>query len=124
MRGLLALALAAAFPVMALLLLMLLSHLEDTLSRDIRSARRIPDPPPILRIPVRSAAAHAPPPVPILACPRPAAVGAPPQPSRSAEEPVGDLVAGIPRQRRPDETVPAPALRAARRASRTADEHS
>jgi hypothetical protein len=114
MRGLLSLALAAAFPLAALLLLMLLSHLEDTLPRDIRSARRTPDPPPILRISVRSPAVQTPPPVAILASRTPAAIGALPQPSTPARKPVGGPVADIPRQRRPDETVPAPALRAAR----------
>ena len=32
--------------------LMWLSHLEDTLQRDVRRARRQPEPPPILAIPV------------------------------------------------------------------------
>jgi hypothetical protein len=32
--------------------LMWLSHLEDTLQRDVRRARRHPEPPPILAIPV------------------------------------------------------------------------
>jgi hypothetical protein len=34
-------------------LLLWLAHLEETLPRDVRSARRHPEPPPILSVPVR-----------------------------------------------------------------------
>ena len=47
---------AMLFPVSALALLLLLAHLEDTLPRDVRLARRQPPPPPILAIEVRAAA--------------------------------------------------------------------
>jgi hypothetical protein len=46
--------LALVFPVVCLFLLLWLARLEDTLSRDVRRTERKPEPPPILRIPVRS----------------------------------------------------------------------
>jgi hypothetical protein len=41
--------------------LMWLSHLEDTLQRDVRRAQRHPEPPPILAIPVGPVGQPAPP---------------------------------------------------------------
>ena len=41
------------FAPACLMFLLWLSHLEETLPRDVRRARRRPDPPPILAIPVR-----------------------------------------------------------------------
>ncbi|HET7735942.1 MAG TPA: hypothetical protein VFK52_08220 [Nocardioidaceae bacterium] len=45
--------LALAFPVVCLFLVLWLARLEETLSRDVRRSERKPEPPPILRIPVR-----------------------------------------------------------------------
>ncbi len=42
-------------PVAAFALLLWLTHLEDTLPRDVRSRTRTPDPPPILAVRVRPA---------------------------------------------------------------------
>jgi hypothetical protein len=44
---------ALLFAPACLLFLMWLSHLEDTLQRDVHRARRRPEPPPIVAIPVR-----------------------------------------------------------------------
>lgn len=41
------------FPVAGLALLLWLTHLEETLPRDVRSAGRTPPPPPVLTVPVR-----------------------------------------------------------------------
>jgi hypothetical protein len=60
MRGVLSLVVATVFPLVLLVCLFALSYLEDTLPRDMRQARRTPDPPPILRMPVRPVAAPAP----------------------------------------------------------------
>ncbi len=43
-------------PLLGFGLLFWLAHLEDTLPRDVDRARRKPDPPPILAIPVRRVA--------------------------------------------------------------------
>jgi hypothetical protein len=43
----------ALFPAAGLGLLLWLSHLEETLARDVRSALRSPPPPPILAIPIQ-----------------------------------------------------------------------
>ena len=43
----------AAFPVAALAMLLWLTHLEETLPRDVRSASRTPTPPPVLAVAVR-----------------------------------------------------------------------
>ncbi len=53
MRSVLSVALAAVFPLVLLAWLFTLSYLEDTLPTDMRVARRKPDPPPILQVPVR-----------------------------------------------------------------------
>jgi hypothetical protein len=45
---------ALVFAPALLAFLLWLSHLEDTLERDVRRAQRQPEPPPILAIPVRS----------------------------------------------------------------------
>jgi hypothetical protein len=42
-----------AFPVAGLGLLLWLTHLEETLPRDVRSAMRTSTPPPVLALPVR-----------------------------------------------------------------------
>ena len=57
-----ALTLAAAmlFPVAALVLLLWLTRLEETLPRAVEAARRKPAPPPILAMPVRGSEAVAP----------------------------------------------------------------
>jgi hypothetical protein len=46
---------AVLFPPMCLVFLLWMSHLEDTLTRDVHRARRRPEPAPILAIPVRPA---------------------------------------------------------------------
>jgi hypothetical protein len=56
MAGLLTVTGAMLFPMAGLGFLMWLSHLEDTLTRDVQRARRRPEPPPILAIPVRAVA--------------------------------------------------------------------
>jgi hypothetical protein len=122
MRGILSLVLATVFPVVMLAWLFALSYLEDTLPRDMRSARRTPDPPPILRVPVRARVEPAPlfGTLPV----EPAAVVAEepvePAPAR-ADEPVptpvlvAELAADVPEvpevpdQRVPEENVPAAA---------------
>jgi len=43
----------AAFPVAGLALLLWLTHLEETLPRDVRSAQRTSTPPPVLAVPVQ-----------------------------------------------------------------------
>jgi hypothetical protein len=53
MTVVLVLAGAVLFPLTCLLFLLWMSHLEDTLTRDVHRARRRPEPPPILAIPVR-----------------------------------------------------------------------
>jgi hypothetical protein len=53
------LVLAAAFPIVCLLLVLWLAHLEDTLVRDVRRSERKPEPPPILRIPAQARAREA-----------------------------------------------------------------
>lgn len=53
MAGLAAVAVAVLSPMAGLGFLLWLSHLEDTLTRDVQRARRSPEPPPILAIPVR-----------------------------------------------------------------------
>jgi hypothetical protein len=45
---------ALLFAPALLAFLLWLSHLEDTLERDVRRAQRQPEPPPILAIPVRT----------------------------------------------------------------------
>ena len=47
---------ALLFPVAGLGLILWLTHLEETLPRDVATARRRPPPPPILAIPVRRVA--------------------------------------------------------------------
>jgi len=44
---------ALAFPPAAFALLLWLTHLEETLPRDVRAGMRRPPPPPILAVPVR-----------------------------------------------------------------------
>jgi hypothetical protein len=51
--ALLALGGALLFPAVALVFLLWLTHLEETLDRDVRRAARKPAPPPILAVPVR-----------------------------------------------------------------------
>jgi len=46
--------LALSFPVVCLLMVLWLGRMEDNLVRDVRRARRQPEPPPILRIPSRA----------------------------------------------------------------------
>lgn len=46
---------AMLFPVAGLALILWLNRLEETLPRDVETARRHVEPPPILAIPVRSA---------------------------------------------------------------------
>jgi hypothetical protein len=41
------------FPMAAFALLLWLTHLEETLPRDVRAGMRRPEPPPILSMPVR-----------------------------------------------------------------------
>jgi hypothetical protein len=43
---------ALLFPVVGLLVLLWLGHLEDTLPRDVRAAERSPDPAPIRAVPL------------------------------------------------------------------------
>jgi hypothetical protein len=57
MSVVLVLAGALLFPPMCLVFLLWMSHLEDTLTRDVHRARRRPEPAPILAIPVRRPAA-------------------------------------------------------------------
>ena len=45
---------AMLFPVLGLGLILWLTHLEETIPRDVRKAQREPPPPPILRVPVRA----------------------------------------------------------------------
>src|SRR5436189_83482 len=52
--ALLALGGALLFPAVALAFLLWLTHLEDTLPRDVQRAVRKPAPPPILSVPVRN----------------------------------------------------------------------
>jgi hypothetical protein len=52
--ALLALGGALLFPAVALAFLLWLTHLEDTLPRDVQRAVRKPAPPPILAMPVRN----------------------------------------------------------------------
>src|SRR3954452_18312160 len=47
---------ALLFPPMCLVFLLWMSHLEDTLVRDVHRAQRRPEPAPIVAIPVREAA--------------------------------------------------------------------
>jgi hypothetical protein len=51
---------ALLFPPTCLVFLLWMSHLEDTLTRDVHRARRRPEPAPILAIPVRPAATAGP----------------------------------------------------------------
>ena len=51
--ALLALGGALLFPAVALVFLLWLTRLEETLERDVRRAMRKPAPPPILAVPVR-----------------------------------------------------------------------
>jgi hypothetical protein len=51
---------AMLFPVLGLGLLLWLTHLEETIPRDVRTAQREPPPPPILAVPVRTKPAPAP----------------------------------------------------------------
>jgi hypothetical protein len=74
---------AVVSPLLGLVLLLWLAHLEDTLPQDVQRAGRRPDPAPILAIPVRRA-----PTVPAVA---PVAVLVPTQ--RTA--PVAELVGGV-----------------------------
>jgi hypothetical protein len=53
MNGALVMVGALLFPLIGLGLLLWLTHLEETLPRAVDQARRKPDPPPILAIPVR-----------------------------------------------------------------------
>ena len=46
--------LALMFPVVCLFLVLWLARLEETLTRDVRRSARKPEPPPILRVPVRA----------------------------------------------------------------------
>jgi hypothetical protein len=64
---------AMLFPVLALALLLLLAHLEDTLPRDVGLARRQPPPPPILAIEVRADAGPVVVPQPLVPAQRTAA---------------------------------------------------
>ena len=56
MQMVLVLSAAVLSPGLGLVLLLWLAHLEDTLPRDVETARRQPEPAPILAIPVRTAA--------------------------------------------------------------------
>ena len=85
MRSVLSVALAAVFPLVLLAWLFTLSYLEDTLPTDMRSARRKPDPPPILQVPVRR-------PAPVVA---PVVVPAG-EPEAAPAEPVGPVVPVVP----------------------------
>jgi hypothetical protein len=90
MRSVLSVALAAVFPLVLLAWLFTLSYLEDTLPTDMRGARRKPDPPPILQVPVRrptpvAAPVSAPEPAPAEAGPAEAAPGQPARPVVPAE---------------------------------------
>ncbi len=106
MRPVLWLAVAAVFPFVLLGLLLWLSRLEDSLPEDIRSARRSPDPEPILRIPVRE-------PLPqpllhqglLLDAVLAAAVEEPPVPEPAPPVAV-PLDLDVPSQRTPDDQVP------------------
>lgn len=116
MRGILSLVLATAFPVVMLAWLFALSYLEDTLPRDMRSARRTPDPPPILQVPVRARVEPAPlfGTIPVEPEPVPADEPTAPTPARAGEPVptpmlVGDLLADMPEQRAPEDNVPAAA---------------
>ena len=53
MRAVLQLTFAVSFPLVLLVMILWLSHLEDTLPQSVRRAMRKPDPPPILAIPVQ-----------------------------------------------------------------------
>ena len=44
---------ALLLPALAFALLLWLTHLEETLPRDVRAGMRDPEPPPILAVPVR-----------------------------------------------------------------------
>ena len=52
MNGVLVMVGALLFPLLGLGLLLWLTHLEETLPRDVDRSRRKPDPPPVLAIPV------------------------------------------------------------------------
>ena len=66
----------ASFPVAGLALLLWLTHLEETLPRDVRSAQRTSPPPPVLAVPVQQQPA-----VPVV---RQMSASAPPEWSRKA----------------------------------------